>query len=344
MKIIDSHVHFGECDNIADSVKRYDAIIKKYNYDKIVAASLPYCSKHNYQLDESANLCALYLKEALKPKVYAYASIMHYENETKESILEQAKRLVSMGFDGFKSLEGKPNIRKIIGIPLDDEVYDLFFEYLEKNQIPYLIHVGDIDKLFHPETLPQEYIDAGCYYDETHKTNEELWDEAEGILKKFPKLNLIFAHFMFKADDISYCTRLMETYSNMKFDIVPHMDLFTEMSEDIEKWREFFVKYSDRILYGTDLYDSEVSSHTDTMVYTTRRFLEDDGEFHMWDRDIKGLCLDNNVLENIYFKNAEKMLGSVPKPVNREMLAGECEKLKENSNIEYMLNYLKSHK
>lgn len=34
----------------------------------------------------------------------------------------------------------------------------------------------------------------------------------------------------------------------------------------------------------------------------------------------------------------------LPKHVNREMLAGECEKLKENSNIEYMLNYLKSHK
>ena len=56
MKIIDSHMHFGECDNISDSVKRYDVIIKKYDYDKIVAVSLPYCSKHNYQLDETANI------------------------------------------------------------------------------------------------------------------------------------------------------------------------------------------------------------------------------------------------------------------------------------------------
>ena len=340
MKIIDTHMHFGECDSIADSVQRYDDIIKKYNYDKIVAVSLPYCSKHNYQLDESANLGALFIKEALKPKVYAYASIMHYENETKESILEQAKKLISMGFDGFKSLEGKPNIRKIIGLELDNEIYDLFFEYLEKNRIPYLIHVGDIDKLFHPERLPQEYIDAGCFYDETNKTNEELWEEAEGILKKFPHLNLIFAHFLFKADDIDYCTRMMETYPNMKFDIVPHPDMFTEFSVCRDKWREFFIKYSDRIIYGTDLYDSELTPHTDTMVYTIKKFLQEDGEIHMWDRDIKAIALEGDELEKIYYKNAEKMLGSAPKPVNKELLAEECKKMKENSNVAYILDCL----
>ena len=341
MKIIDTHMHFGECDNIMDSALRYNDIIKKYNYDKIVAVSLPYCSKHNYQLEESANVCALFIKEVLKPKAYAYASIMHYENETAESILEQAKKLISMGFDGFKSLEGKPNIRKIIGIPLDGDIYNLFFDYLEKNQIPYLIHVGDIDKLFHPESLPQEYIDAGCYYDETNKTNSELWEEAEGILKKFPEMNLIFAHFLFKADDIEYCKHIMETYPNVKFDIVPHPDMFTEFSVCIDEWREFFIKYADRIIYGTDLYDQELTSHTDTMVYTIERFLEENGDIHMWDRDIKAIALGKDVLEKIYYKNAEKMLGDTPKPVDIKMLFDECEKIKENSNAEYILDYLK---
>lgn len=77
------------------------------------------------------------------------------------------------------------------------------------------------------------------------------------------------------------------------------------------------------------------------MVYTIERFLEESDGIHMWDRDIKAIALEKDVLEKIYFKNAEKILGDTPKPINTKMLFDECEKLKENSNAEDILEYLK---
>ena len=341
MKIFDNHMHFGECKNIADTVQKYREIMERYKYEKINIVSLPYCSENDYQLDETANLCALYLKEKLNPKAYAYASLMHYKNETGQDLLKQAKMLIAMGFDGFKTLDGKPNLRKAIGIPLDDEIYDLFFEYIEKEEIPYLIHVGDIEILWHPEQLPQHYVEKGWFYDESYKTNSELFDEAEGILKKFPEMNIIFAHFMFKANDIDYCTRLMETYPNIKFDLTPHPDMFTDFSAKRELWRKFFLKYSDRIIYCTDFYDIDVNEKTDRMVNIIKKFLECEKEVHVWDRDLKPVFLPREILEKIYYRNAESLVGNKAKAVNIQKLSEECEKLKNNSNIKYILEDLR---
>ena len=74
--------------------------------------------------------------------------------------------------------------------------------------------------------------------------------------------------------------------------------------------RKFFLKYQDRILFGTDTFPSVEAYRA------YYRFLETDDEY--WDPEkshhrqgfwmIYGIYLPREVLEKIYYKNAEKIL------------------------------------
>ncbi len=47
----------------------------------------------------------------------------------------------------------------------------------------------------------------------------------------------------------------METYPNVSLDLALDGDFMINFSKDIEGWREFFTKFSDRVVCGTDTYN-----------------------------------------------------------------------------------------
>ena len=83
-----------------------------------------------------------------------------------------------------------------------------------------------------------------------------------------------------------------------------------ELGRQPKRAREFFLKYQDRILFGTD---SEV---TEAMYRNYFRWLETNDEyFDYWGYPgqgrwkIYGMGLPDSVLEKVYHKNAERVFG-----------------------------------
>ena len=114
---------------------------------------------------------------------------------------------------------------------------------------------------------------------------------------------------------------------------------FLTLSEDIEKWRAFFVKYQDRILYGTDTYnidygnnpddyeDSGDAGHRNNFVRFALEKHEPFEDIHFG--TIIPLDLPEDIRKKIYHDNYIRIAGDTPRKVNKAVCAQKAAMLAE---------------
>ena len=118
-------------------------------------------------------------------------------------------------------------------------------------------------------------------------------------------------NIFYSDEQLDYLQYFLEKYPNVYIDIAARLKDFPAMSQ--EKIRKLFIKYADRILFGTDM-----GPQPD--VYRLYfRFLETDDEYFNYDPQeppsqgrwrVYGLSLPDEVLEKVYHQNAEKIFAS----------------------------------
>jgi predicted TIM-barrel fold metal-dependent hydrolase len=118
---------------------------------------------------------------------------------------------------------------------------------------------------------------------------------------------------------LEYLQYFLETYPNVYIDLAARLKDFYSM--DHEKLRNFFIKYADRILFGTDISDQpQKGKYLEVAQAYDRCFkiLETDSVFNseffppdVKGKTIKGISLPADVLEKIYFRNAMKLYPGV---------------------------------
>jgi predicted TIM-barrel fold metal-dependent hydrolase len=286
------------------------------------------------------NLIAALAKALYPGKIYAFGGLHHQWPGVSKGDLDyarQARRLRDFGFDGIKMIEGKPTIRKELGKPLDSEVFDDYYAFLETEQFPLLLHVGD----------PAGFWNPGAQYsDSSYVGREKLYSEADRVLAKFPRLPIIFAHFYFMANDMDRSAEFLDKWRNISFDLTPGPTMYMHFSAEPEKWREFFVKYQDRILFGTDNHGEKRNFGPEApdeywptpKIIAMRTFLETDKEFRGWHSDLRGIRLGKEVLEKIYCKNFQRYAGKMPGKLNVGLVVDECEHIMDmarRSSVEH---------
>jgi predicted TIM-barrel fold metal-dependent hydrolase len=144
------------------------------------------------------------------------------------------------------------------------------------------------------------------------------------MLEKHPNLVVVGAHafwLMCQDAQIDYLRYILATYPNVYIDLAATYQYQNMVNYD--NLRSFMIEYSDRILFGTDAgkWHSEEEVQSAANAYSKSfRILETDqlveGSF-FGDEPTKGLNLPEEVLENIYYKNALKIY-----PGLKEKMAG----------------------
>jgi len=116
----------------------------------------------------------------------------------------------------------------------------------------------------------------------------------------------------FFADELDRLSVLMDKYPNLYMDITPALPIYKDLSQDPEKSREFFIKYQDRIYYGTD---AEIELVGERLAYNRKKvkiitaFLEGKDTVQIEDYTINPINLPEDVLEKIYYKNILNFCG-----------------------------------
>jgi predicted TIM-barrel fold metal-dependent hydrolase len=265
-------------------------------------------------------LCAV-IKLRRPGRGYAFAAVHYPESGAPgaDEMLKQVRRYHELGFDGIKMMDGKPNIRLRIGIPLNDPAYDPMFSFMEKVDMPLLYHVNDPVEFWTWDLMPEWAKKEGpqvFYGDGRYPSKQQIEDEAVAILDKHPRLRVIFPHFFFTAISLERTRQLFDTYPNLSYDITPGWEMFESFAGEYTAWREFFIRYSNRILFGTDT----VSDHWRETVGSLRRVMETGEAFTAFEEHCKGfnlgLDLEGEALRNIYKNNFDRYLPGKPRPMD----------------------------
>ena len=306
----DCHVHV--LDGGLEELKALCLSQLAYGYDKSNFLSVEGMN------DAAQNALAIAFK-CLSPNHYAFGSL-HYRFDY--DFAGELQALWDMGLDGLKMIENKPTERKALGYAQDDARYSAMYTLAERLDIPMLIHVNDPRDFWDPEKAPAWAVEAGyAYCDGSFVPFETILSESVSMLEKHPGLRVCFAHMMFLSDDLPRLTRLMERFPNMHLDITSGTEMYHNFTGDREGWSAFFHRFGDRILYGTDncnRMDDHEREIGDTINDLQKRFLTTDQPFPLWDSQVQGFGLDDELVGRISQTNFDRFASPAPRPLDSE--------------------------
>jgi len=298
--IFDAHTHIGSIENISKMI----AIEDDYSVSKQIGIV------HDEEGFQQA-------KEQYPGRfVYAkYLSLSDIAQYNVEPVLDEISKLLDQGYSLAKSWFG-PRWRDFIeNVPKDFRInhpkLDPIYEALEDNDIPLIIHIGDPDTYY-----ASQYRDS-----EKYGLKDDHLQELEDVLSRHNKLRVQVPHLgaqpeIHRLPDIS---RWMDKYPNVVLDTASSRWMARELSKDTKKAREFMLMYSDRVLFGTDIFGGRGERDYFSGRYLAQRILWETGErdtpLPIPDADtvntggtfINGLNLPLDVLRKLYWENANRI-------------------------------------
>jgi len=212
-------------------------------------------------------------------------------------------------------------------IMVNDAVFDPIFNYLEKNNIPVLGHLGEPKNCWLPlekmttnndRNYFKEHPQYHMFLHPDYPSYDSIISARDRLLDKHPKLKFIGAHLASLEWSVDEMAKHLDKYPNMAIELAARMgQVQYQTLTDYNKVRDFFIKYQDRIMYGTDLGVVE-GNNADTIkeeAHTTWlrdwNYLTsaDSLQTPFLDTKIKGLQLPKETVDRIYYKNVEQFFG-----------------------------------
>lgn len=237
--------------------------------------------------------------------------------------LEKAVRLGARGVKLSKSFGMGQRDSHGNLIPVDDPRLDPIWELAGRLGMPVLIHTSEPAAFFEPPDFSNERYEelvAHAQFSRFGKSpsRDELMAQRERLLARHPQTHFIGAHVGMNEDDLGYAAQLLDRYPNYYVDIAA---VVHALGRQPYTARRFFIRYQDRILFGTD---GGFGLKADGDGWTPERlfrsyveFLETDNEYLEYPLAdiarqgrwrIYGLDLPAEVLEKIYVRNAERLI------------------------------------
>jgi len=184
----------------------------------------------------------------------------------------------------------------------DDPRWQEVFEWANAEKFPILWHVTQ-----RVSYSPYHGGGNNAYFSEGQKrgrvvTNVQLLDNLKSLMRKYPDIPIIGAHQMYLGLD--RLAELFDEFPNLFIDtsVGFYLRWCDELNEhDRKPYHDFFMKYSDRILFGTD---------TEINVGSIGMYQQQTLMNHL--RFIHRLDLPYDILQDVLYRNSEKMFNLPP--------------------------------
>jgi len=225
--------------------------------------------------------------------------------------LDDAVRRGARGLKVLKDLGLQDRDKSGKLIPVDDPRLDPVWEECGRLGIPVAIHVTDPEAFFHPINGENERYEEliehpdWSFYDHGFPSKEEVMAQRDHMFAKHPHTTFIALHVANWPENLDYVSQLLDRLPNVMTEFGARE---AELGRQPRRAREFFLKYQDRILFGTD------SPPSLEMYRNYLRWLETDDEYFdyygypgqgRW--KIYGMKLPDPVLQKVYHRNAERI-------------------------------------
>ena len=239
-------------------------------------------------------------------------------SEQMVAFLSAAHAKGARGLKIFKNLglTVKDKTGQILAI--DDVRLDPVWAKAGELGMPVLIHSADPMAFFKPTDRFNERLmqlkrhPDWCFYGAAFPKREIIIEQRNRVIARHPNTIFIGAHVGNSAEDLMMLGKLLDAYPNLYVDVAGRV---AELGRQPYTARKFFIKYQDRVLFGTDRYPGKSIQPRYKIYY--RFFQTQDEYFDYYDHPfpptgewkVYGLFLPDEVLAKIYFKNAQRLLG-----------------------------------
>lgn len=215
-------------------------------------------------------------------------------------------------------------------VMIDNAAFDGVLNFLEESDVTVIGHFGEPKNCWLPieEMTVNDY--KGYYKNNPQyhmylhpgiTTYEEQVRARDRMLEKHPRLRFVGAHLGSVEWSVDELARTLDKFPNMAVDMAERISHFEQQAQvDNEKVRNFFINYQDRLIYATDFIidgaksPSEMREHVDAVRMSHWSFLVTDDEMsvpHSVDGTFRGLKLPRDVIDKIYYRNAQKWFPGV---------------------------------
>ncbi len=218
-------------------------------------------------------------------------------------------------------------------VMIDDARFDPVLNFIAGNKITLLSHQGEPKNCWLPvEQMTvngdKEYFtnhpQYHMYLHPEYPSYEDQINARDRMIAKHPDLKIVSVHLASLEWNVDEIAKRLDRFPNMAVDIAARIEhLQYTAATDWQKIRDFFIKYQDRILYGTDIVQDAGQPDTAAASFIHARWMND-WKFFVTDEQLtngdkktyKGLRLPRNVVDKIYTTNAEKWIPGIGKREN----------------------------
>lgn len=200
-------------------------------------------------------------------------------------------------------------------VKVDDSRLDPLWETAGRLGLPVLAHVADPVAFFDPiDETNERWEEIGANPDWAFTSPPfppflEILNGLKNLVSRHKSTTFIGAHVGCYAENLGWVGEMLDACPNYSIDISARMG---ELGRQPYTARKFFIKYSDRILFGLD---GGVDADGYRLSY---RILETDDEYFNYNTGdiplqgrwyVHGLYLPDDVLQKVYRDNARRLLG-----------------------------------
>ncbi len=218
---------------------------------------------------------------------------------------------------------------------LDDPGFDAVMAHIEAAHVPLIAHQAEPKNCWLPLDQMTTENDRSYFRDhpEYHMflhpdqpSYESLMAHRDAFVGRYPHLRVVGAHLGSLEWSVTALAAYLNKYPNATVDMAARMTQVQYQSvRDRARVRAFFIRYQDRILYGSDLSQNPptASERAQNPPATGASFAKEADDFWRSDwaylatatsqridaiaADVRGLALPRTVIDKIYWHNARRV-------------------------------------
>jgi predicted TIM-barrel fold metal-dependent hydrolase len=320
--VIDVHNHFGfKYRGNSQRLDEYVAIMDRNNIAASISFDAPlgheddhiaFLAPHAERVPFFVHLDFVRSKNKSDPKTFAVNQPGFVRQKVEN--LTVAKQRGALGLKLFKSFGLTVQDRNGSLIKIDDPQFDPIWKRCGELGLPVIIHSADPVAFFNPTDNKNERWEElnrhpdWSFHGDKFPSRESLLEARNHVIARHPKTTFIGAHVANNSEDLAAVGKWLDEYPNLVVEIASRIN---ELGRQPYTARKFFIKYQDRIMFGTD------GPWGEERLRYYWRFLETYDEYFPYSEKspppqgswrIYGIGLPDEVLKKVYSENAIRIM------------------------------------
>lgn len=198
---------------------------------------------------------------------------------------------------------------------VDDPRFDPIWHEAGLLGIPVAIHTGDPEAFFEPNDGRNERYEelwanpSWSFSAPEYPSLSALLGARDRVIERHPETTFVALHLGGWPENLDYVSDLLHRHANVFIELGARQ---AELGRQPRRTRRLFLDYPDRILFGTDFWPMPA------LYENFFRWLETADEYFPYYQspeqgrwNIYGIDLPDEVLEKVYHRNADRLLGAV---------------------------------